>query len=131
MIAPTIPALRHFAWIVAGGVALLWGTVIPLLHGRSVSPLPWVLAALLSLWGAVFPRSLAPLYRLWMQIGEILGWINSRLILGIIFFGLVTPMALAMKLRGRDALQRRFTPDLKSYRLPSAPRPLSHMEKPY
>ncbi|MBJ7900026.1 MAG: sxtJ [Cyanobacteria bacterium RI_101] len=131
MTAPTISTLRHFAWIVAAGVALLWGTIIPLLHGHGFSPLPWALAALFSLWGAVFPRSLAPLYHVWMRIGEVLGWINSRLILGIIFFGLVTPMALVMKLRGRDSLRRRFAPDLTSYRLPSAPRPLSHMEKPY
>jgi hypothetical protein len=131
MTAPTIPTLRHFAWIVAAGVALLWGTVIPLLHGHGFSPLPWALAALFSLWGAVFPRSLAPLYHVWMRIGEVLGWINSRLLLSLIFFGLVTPMALAMKLRGRDSLRRRFAPDLKSYRLSSAPRPLSHMEKPY
>jgi hypothetical protein len=66
-----------------------------------------------------------------MQLGEKLGWLNSRLLLGIIFFGIVTPMAATMKLLRRDTMNRRWEREQASYRIPSTLRPFTHMEKPY
>ena len=48
--------------------------------------------------------ALLPLNKLWMRFGLFLGMIVSPLVLGIIFFGLVTPYALVMKIFGRDEL---------------------------
>ena len=42
----------------------------------------------------VWPRSLTQVYRLWMTVGEVLGWINTRIILGVLFYLLFTPMGL-------------------------------------
>jgi len=129
--APTVKSLREFAWILAAAISLLWGLAFPLFHGRSLPLLPWILAGVLVLLGTFTPASLAPLYRLWMQLGEKLGWINSRLLLGIIFFVIVTPMAATMRLLRRDTMNRRWQSQQASYRIPSTVRPLTHMEKPY
>ena len=51
---------------------------------------------------------LLPLNKLWMRFGLLLGMIASPIILGIIFFGLFTPVALLMKLCGRDELRLKF-----------------------
>jgi hypothetical protein len=58
----------------------------------------WVAAAF------ICPRLLAPLYKGWMKFGHVLGWINARIILGLVFFVLVTPIGLVMRLAGKDLL---------------------------
>ena len=76
---------------------------------RSGPSLYWLMAAAISLgFGLLWPRALAPLNRAWLALGHMLGWINSKIILGFIFFVIVTPTALAMKALGRDLLSRRL-----------------------
>ncbi|MDB0003668.1 SxtJ family membrane protein [Alphaproteobacteria bacterium] len=53
--------------------------------------------------------ALLPLNKLWMRFGFILGMIFSPIVLGIIFFGLFTPIATLMRLSGRDELRLKFT----------------------
>lgn len=48
---------------------------------------------------------LLPLNKLWMKIGILLGIVVSPIILGIIFFGLITPYGLIMRLVGRDEMK--------------------------
>ena len=52
---------------------------------------------------------LLPLNKLWMRFGLLLGMIVSPIVLGIIFFGLFTPIAVVMRLSGRDELRLKFT----------------------
>ena len=65
--------------------------------------------------------------RVWMALGQALGWVNTRLVLGLIFFGLVTPMALVFRLTGRDPMERALDPHATTYRVPRRPRPGAHM----
>ena len=74
-----------------------------------------------------WPRSLTQVYRLWMSIGEVLGWINTRLLLGGLFYLLFTPVGVWMRLRGKDPLRRTLAPEAESYRVVRQPRPSSHM----
>ena len=69
----------------------------------------WLAAAATSLLlGLFFPRPLAPLNRVWLAIGHALGWVNSKIILGFVFYIVVTPTAMVMKALGRDLLSRRL-----------------------
>ena len=54
------------------------------------------------------PKILLPLNKLWMKIGILLGMIVSPIIMGLIFFGIFTPIAFFMRLFGRDELRLRF-----------------------
>lgn len=54
-------------------------------------------------------NSLLPLNKLWMRFGLLLGIIVSPIVLGVIFFGLFTPIAMLMRLSGRDELRLKFT----------------------
>ncbi len=77
-------------WQFYYGHALLW---------------PWLLAALVSLLLAgLAPNWLRPLARAWMWLAHWLGVVNTRLLLGIVFFLLITPVAWLFRLIGRDAL---------------------------
>ena len=57
---------------------------------------------------AVKAEILLPLNKLWMHFGHLLGMIVSPIVLGIIFFGLFTPIAFVMRLSGRDELRLKF-----------------------
>ena len=51
---------------------------------------------------------LLPLNKLWMRFGLLLGMIASPIVLGVIFFGLFTPIAMLMRLSGRDELRLKY-----------------------
>lgn len=53
--------------------------------------------------------ALLPFNKLWMRFGHLLGMIVSPIVLGIIFFGLFTPIAILMRRSGRDELRLKFT----------------------
>lgn len=52
--------------------------------------------------------ALLPLNKLWMRFGLLLGMIVSPIVLGVIFFGLFTPIAILMRLSGRDELRLKY-----------------------
>ena len=68
-----------------------------------------VLAVLFLLITVTIPQVLLPLNKLWMRFGLLLGMIVSPIVLGIIFFGLVTPYGVVMGMFGRDELRLKFT----------------------
>lgn len=113
--------LRKFGLILAGGFIIFFGLLIPLLKGRGIQFLswPWLLAAALVLISLAIPKVLGPLHRAWMFLGHILGWINTRIILGIIFLLIFTPTALLFRLLGKDPMRRNLTAEVKSYRISS------------
>lgn len=96
--------LTSFALIVGG--ALL---VIAAFQWRRGAP-QWVwvtliaIAAVLLLAAAVAPALLRPVYRGWMRLGEALAWVNTRILLTLIFFLVVTPIGLVMRLFGRSPI---------------------------
>jgi hypothetical protein len=64
-----------------------------------------IVALLFLLITLIKSDALLPLNKLWMRFALLLGMIISPIVLGIIFFGLVTPYALVMKMFGRDELR--------------------------
>lgn len=123
--------LCRFGLIMGGIVTLLFGLVLPLLFERPWPLWPWAVSAALAFWALAAPATLRPFYRAWMQLGQVLGWINSRFILGILFLVLMLPVGVILRLLGKDPLRRRFAPTALSYRVFSATRPDNHMERPF
>jgi hypothetical protein len=66
-----------------------------------------------------------------MVFGCGLGWINTRILLGAVFFLMVVPMGVVMRLAGRDPMARTFDPALDTYRKESVKTPRERMEAPY
>jgi membrane-associated HD superfamily phosphohydrolase len=63
----------------------------------------------------VFPVILYPLYRQWMRVSFVLGWIISRVLLISLYYLLLTPIALLMRLIGKDLLKKKFSDEKSSY----------------
>jgi Saxitoxin biosynthesis operon protein SxtJ len=98
----------------------------PLLHGF---PPRWYLvipAAFLVTFGLVAPRLLAPLNHAWMWLGLMLHRVVAPVLMGIVFFGVILPIGVVMRLRGKDLLRLRFDHNATSYwiiRDPPGPAP--------
>jgi len=65
--------------------------------------------------GLVAPRLLHYPYKVWMALGHALGWVNSHIILGLVFILVLQPIAYIMRLTGYDPLKRRRKEE-KTYR---------------
>lgn len=74
-----------------------------------------VAAGAFLLTGHIADRLLRPLYMIWMKLAFFLGWINARLILGIFFYLVMTPIGIVLRLTGRDLLDRRVDRRAASY----------------
>ena len=59
---------------------------------------------LLGALGLIKPSALQPIFTAWMTLAFPLGWMISRLLLGALYFGVFTPIALVFRLRSRDVL---------------------------
>jgi hypothetical protein len=123
--------LREFGFVVAGGLTLIFGVLGPWLRHHPAPSWLWIVNSVLVALALLAPRALDPLERLWLRLGLLLGAVNNRIILGVVFYGLLTPMGLLLRWRGNDPLRRRFEAAAASYRLPSRDRPGAHMAKPY
>src|SRR5687768_9356944 len=76
----------------------------------------WLTAAdvLMVVLALTVPAVLAPFKRLWYRFGMLLSRIFQPIVLGLMFFVTVTPMALIMRSTGKDPLRLRFAKDLDS-----------------
>ncbi len=122
--------LQSFGLIVGGIFSIigLWPLVF-----RSESPRLWAVALGVGLigLGVVIPWSLKQVYKVWMRVGHALGWINTRILLGVIFYGLITPMGLFLRLLGKDAMRRILVQEAPSYRIVRSPRSHAHMKNQF
>lgn len=123
--------LRKFGLTTGAIIAVLFGLLLPWLFDHSIPIWPWVIAGVLALVALSAPTALRPVYRIWMKIGIALGWINSRIILGILFYVLVLPVGMVMRALGKDPMRRSLDPAAGSYRVPSKPHPKQHLERPF
>ena len=122
--------LRSFGLLV-GGVYCIIGLWPMVLRGEPMRLWALGLGGTLIVLGGIAPQWLAPAHKGWMRIGHILGWINTRILLGIVFYGLVTPIGLFFRLMGKDTVRQTFSEGSQSYRVLRTPRPHSHMKNQF
>ena len=84
-------------------VFLLIG-LYPILKGNDVRYWSLIVSLVFLILGIINSKILSPLNKLWFKFGIFLGRIVSPLVMGIIFFAVVTPIALIMKLLRKDVL---------------------------
>jgi hypothetical protein len=121
---------RSFGLIVGAGFAVI-GLLPVIFSGRPPRVWALIVAGGLATAGVLMPRALKPLHRVWMQLAEVLGWINTRIILLVVFFVVIVPTGLFLRILGRDILHLKFPVDGDSYRVVRTKRPGSHMQQQF
>ncbi|MGB2705768.1 MAG: SxtJ family membrane protein [Candidatus Omnitrophota bacterium] len=112
-IKSTKDELREFGLTI--GIILVILGALTLWRGRPQAPYFLGLGALFIILGITLWQVLKPLQKVWMSFSIILGFFVSRLILTILFFAVITPIGLIMKLLGKDILDERIDKSRPSY----------------
>lgn len=110
---PSIKDLRLFGIIGGFFFVGLW-LIQYIIHQRNW----WVLlfcATIFELLGFIFPRGLGFIYGPWMWGAEKIGFVVNRLILAVVFFGVITPTGLTRRILGADSLQLRLIRNKSTY----------------
>ena len=123
--------LRSFGLTTGAIVAVLFGLFFPWLLGHATPLWPWVLCGVLAAWGVVAPASLRPVYRLWMRFGLLMSRITTPVILSVVFFVVITPIALIRGLLGKDSMSRALDESQSSYRVKSRKSSKTNLERPF
>ena len=110
---------RSFGFVFVA-VFLIVG-LLPLISGGRVRVWSLAVAGVILLLALLAADLLAPLNRLWMRFGMLLHRIVSPLVLGIMFFVVVTPMGIVMRWLGKDPLRLKRDPASASYWVPRTP----------
>ncbi len=99
--------LREFGFLIGLGFPLFIGWVLPTITGHGFRS--WTIAiGLPALFFAWFsPKLLYYPYKLWISLGNALGFINSHIILGIVFLVVLQPIAFVMRICGHDPLRKK------------------------
>ncbi|MEM9533508.1 MAG: SxtJ family membrane protein [Pseudomonadota bacterium] len=104
---PTPTSTRGFAWLLAFVFAVVGGWLLFKARGEGLTGWSLLGLALFVLAADVWlPVLLKPLNWLWHRLGLLLGHIVTPLVLGLIFFSVVTPIGLLRRLLGRRSLTR-------------------------
>jgi len=75
----------------------------------------WAAAAAILLFGLAHPPLLRPVERGWRRLAETLAWINTRVLLTIVFYLVLAPVGLVRRIAGSDPLERRFDRSAATY----------------
>ncbi|MAI78841.1 MAG: hypothetical protein CL917_07875 [Deltaproteobacteria bacterium] len=138
---PSDDTLRQFGWIALGGFgvlgALAWFEWLVFSFGLGDARIPvattfWGLGLLTTLFSFTFPRANLPIYIGLTLIALPIGFVVSYAIMGVLFYLLITPVGLFLRLRGRDIMNRSFDPEAESYWVkPRSDRPREHYFKQF
>lgn len=102
---PKLPTERSFGFMLTAVFSILG--IIGFIEHRSwiVYGGYFIAAGAFGLLSLTYPRVLAPLNKAWFYLGKGLGKIVSPIVMGIIFFGILTPVSIVTRLFGRDELR--------------------------
>ncbi|MFA5356539.1 MAG: SxtJ family membrane protein [Candidatus Omnitrophota bacterium] len=112
-IKPDRKSLKEFG-ITMGVVSFAIGAVIFIKHKHYSLPIAALSSAFL-LSAFIYPKLLRPVYTIWMGFASILSWVNTRVILFLIFYLVFAPVGIIMRIIGNDLLNRRIDRKAVSY----------------
>ena len=107
--------LREFGILIGLGIPFFIGWLIPLISGHGFRLWSLFIGFPLICFGVFIPSLLFYPYKAWMALGKYLGWINSHIILGLVFLIVLQPIAIIMRSLGYDPLKK-INKDLISYK---------------
>lgn len=106
-------SLKKFGIVM--GVAFLVLTLLTFIKHKHITMLFPAISGTFFIIAFTVPALLKPIYIFWMKLALVLGWINTRLILSVLFYLIFTPIGIGMKLFGADLLDRKIDKQKESY----------------
>ena len=104
----------RITWIGFTVIFTIIGSIL-LYRERSTFQYFYVAAGFFGFFAAVAPMALLPLYKVWIRFAAALGRFNTKLLLGLVYFLVLTPIGLALKLAGKDLLDEKLDKSAETY----------------
>ena len=126
--------LRKFGFIMGGMIALIFGLLFPWVFDKTAEnwPIwPFIVMAIFFVLAIAIPEILRPVNHYWLKIGNVLGFINSRIILGAMFYLMIFPIGMILKVLGKDSMERKLEDKTKTYRILTKVREKDHLKNPF
>ena len=123
--------LREFGLVTGAMIAGLFGVIFPWIFELRFPIWPWIVFALLAVWGVAAPNTLRPVHYWWMRFALLLSKVTTPIILGIVFYLVFTPMGIVMRLLGNDPMHRDKDDALDTYRVQPTKSGATNLEKPF
>lgn len=109
--------LREFGFLLTG-YFIVFSLLISILHHHAMQlDDHWILLPIFIVAFLLFPQVLLPLNLIWHFILKMAQWINTRIILGIIFFFVFSPIAILRRFLKKDSMNLQINRNIKSYRM--------------
>ena len=121
--------LKRFARSFSCMVVIVFGLILPWMFGQDFPVWPWVAGFFLLVWGEFLPGTLQRFHYLWHKLGYLLSRITSPVLLGSVYFLVLTPVAIAKRQFGSSRFRTECEADLKTYR--EVCQSDHHMEDPF
>ena len=108
-------AIRKFGIVIAVGLGLIGIFISLKTHNLDVPKWLWCIGLLFLILGFTFSSVVRPVYMIWMLLAYFIGGIVSRVILTVLFYFVLTPTGLVLRLFGKDVLDKKFEKNRESY----------------
>jgi len=107
--------IRKFGLVIAIALGMI-GSIIYVKFGNfDVVGWLWGIGLLFLILGFILPSVLRPVYRIWMLLAHFIGGIVSRVILIVLYYIVLVPIGLVLRLFGKDVLDQNFDKKRESY----------------
>ena len=96
-------------------VVFLWLGLWPLTNDKNLNIYLIIISIIFLILGLLNSKLLSPLNLFWIKFGELLGKIIAPVVMAIIYFFILTPISLTVRLFGKDLLSLKFSKQIKTY----------------
>lgn len=122
--------LRNFGLVTALMLLIFFDGLIPWIWNFKPPLWPLTVAAVLVVLALLVPGWLLPVYKVWMRFANALGWVNTRIILSLVFIVLFLPVGFVLRIFG-DPMSRKWDDSKTSYRISSQDPKPENMNRPF
>jgi hypothetical protein len=123
--------LRRYGLGLATLVVVAFWLVVPWLRGRPMPAWPLAVGGALALLAVAWPAAVWPVHRALLPVARVLAVVNTWLLLGAVFFGILLPVGWVLRRLGRLQYRPGFQPELKSYRVDVPADHATRLEEPF
>ena len=107
--------IRKFGLVIAIALGVVGSFVYYKSGSFNVPQWLWGIGLLFLILGFILPSVLRPIYKIWMLFAFFIGGIVSRVILTVLFYVVLTPIGLVMRIFGKDILNKTLDKNQRSY----------------
>lgn len=107
--------LKSFAFTMSWAIPCLFTLFLPWIFDKGINWWPLVISTILMILYFTYPKGIFPIYRGWMTIASVLGWVNTRVILALIFYLIIFPIGILLRIFGKLQYRSSENPNQQSY----------------